>query len=155
MSEQKLLALVAQVTDHIKDAAIDKDLEAALNRQFPADGEVFMSIRIACLEGVAEGWMCAREHGGIKFGRVAKPDEKLGGFSIDVVEMNDVVGPHHEHPKGEIDMVMPLDAAARFDGAPEGWFVYGPGSAHRPTVTGGKALVLYLLPNGEISFTGQ
>jgi hypothetical protein len=28
-----------------------------------------------------------------------------------------------------------------------------PGSAHRPTVSQGRALVLYLLPNGKIDFT--
>ena len=28
--------------------------------------------------------------------------------------------------------------------------VYGPGTAHRPTVRGGRALVLYLLPEGAI-----
>jgi len=33
--------------------------------------------------------------------------------------------------------------------------VYGPGSAHRPTVRGGKALVLYLLPAGAIEFTKE
>ncbi|NCF10982.1 MAG: DUF4863 family protein, partial [Gammaproteobacteria bacterium] len=30
-----------------------------------------------------------------------------------------------------------------------------PNSAHRPTVRDGRALVLYLLPGGEIEFTGQ
>lgn len=31
--------------------------------------------------------------------------------------------------------------------------VYGPSSAHAPTVTSGRALVLYLLPEGQIEFT--
>jgi len=31
--------------------------------------------------------------------------------------------------------------------------VYAPGSAHRPTVSSGRALVLYLLPQGQIEFT--
>ncbi|MEK7820796.1 MAG: DUF4863 family protein, partial [Pseudomonadota bacterium] len=31
--------------------------------------------------------------------------------------------------------------------------VYAAGSAHYPTVTGGAALVLYLLPGGAIEFT--
>ena len=33
------------------------------------------------------------------------------------------------------------------------WLVYPPGSAHRPTVRPGRALVLYLLPEGRIEFT--
>ena len=44
---------------------------------------------------------------------------------------------------------------ALFDGRSRGWCVYPPGSDHRPTVTNGRALVLYLLPEGEIEFTGQ
>ena len=30
-----------------------------------------------------------------------------------------VIGPHHRDPNGEIDLVMPLGALARFDGAIE------------------------------------
>ena len=49
---------------------------------------------------------------------------------------------------------MPMDGSdARFDGRPAGWLVCPPGSAHRPTVTQGRALVLYLLPEGAIHFT--
>jgi hypothetical protein len=67
--------------------------------------------------------------------------------------MQDVAGPHHMHPKGEIDLIMPLTPGARFDDCPAGWCVYEPGSAHRPTVSQGRALVLYLLPQGAIQFT--
>jgi len=28
------------------------------------------------------------------------------------------------------------------------------GTAHRPTVKGGRGVVLYMLPDGEIEFTG-
>ena len=44
----------------------------------------------------------------------------LHGFSVDVVDMDNVVGPHHAHPNGEIDLVMPMDADARFDDHPGG-----------------------------------
>jgi hypothetical protein len=67
--------------------------------------------------------------------------------------MENIAGPHHVHPQGEIDLIMPVDGDALFDGRPAGWLVCPPGSAHRPTVTRGRALVLYLLPNGEIEFT--
>jgi hypothetical protein len=155
MSAAAFVDLVSQVTSAIAGKPLDKTLEAELNARFPAGGEVFGRIAEACRRGAAEGWMCAREAGGIKFGRVAKPGPELCGFSIDVVEMADVVGPHHVHPQGEIDLVMPLEGDARFDGHPAGWLVYGPGSAHRPTVANGRAYVLYLLPGGEIEFTGQ
>jgi hypothetical protein len=67
--------------------------------------------------------------------------------------MDTVVGPHHSHPNGEIDLIMPLTPDAKFDGRGAGWRVYGPKSAHNPTVTEGRALVLYLLPEGSIEFT--
>ena len=67
--------------------------------------------------------------------------------------MAECKGPHHRHPNGEIDMIMPLTENAKFDGRGIGWLVYGPDSAHSPTVSGGKALVLYLLPEGAIDFT--
>jgi hypothetical protein len=50
-------------------------------------------------------------------------------------------------------MIMPIDESAQFDGQPRGWLVYPPGSAHKPTVSGGSAYVLYLLPDGAIEFS--
>ena len=76
--------------------------------------------------------------------------------AIDVgVLPTEIEGPHHRHPTGEICMVMPVDAGALFDGSVRGWCVYPPGSDHRPTVRGGRALVLYMLPDGRIEFTGR
>ena len=48
---------------------------------------------------------------------------------------------------------MPLTPGAKFDGHGAGRLVYGPDSAHSPTVSEGKALVLYLLPGSAIEFT--
>jgi len=114
---------------------------------------MFTALKAACQAGAAAGWLCNREGGGIRYGRIFKPAPDLQGFSVDVVDMKDIAGPHHVHPQGEIDLVMPLEGDARFDGKPAGWVVCPPGSAHRPTVTDGRALVLYLLPAGQISFT--
>ena len=150
MTKEEFQGLVQQITRVAKGRPLDSTLAADLNAQFPTTGSAFRAIRAACDTGVAEGWMCEREQGGIKFGRVIKD---VDGFSVDVVEMADVVGPHHRHPNGEIDMIMPIDSGAEFDGHGAGWVVYGPDSAHKPTVMGGKALVLYLLPGGAIEFT--
>jgi hypothetical protein len=103
---------------------------------------------------VAEGWLCRREAGGIRYGRIVKPTPRTHGFSVDVVQMEDLAGPYHVHPLGEIDLIVPISEQATFDDRPAGWCVYGPGSAHRPTVSGGQALILYLLPQGAIDFTG-
>jgi len=40
-----------------------------------------------------------------------------------------------------------------FDDQGQGWLVYEPDLAHHPTVSAGKAIVLYLLPDGAIDFT--
>jgi hypothetical protein len=153
MSKEAFESLVGEVTGAIAGKPLDKALEADLNRRFPAQGATVKAIEAACHAAIAEGWMCGREAGGIRFGRVAKPSPALAGFSIDVVQMRDVKGPHHRHPHGEIDLVMPLTPDAKFDGHPAGWCVYGPGSAHHPTVSEGAALVLYLLPEGAIEFS--
>ena len=146
-------ALIQRVTDHIGERPLDSALETNLNQAFPPSGEVYAEIVESCRAAIAAGWMCEREAGGIKYGRVIKSAPELHGYSVDVVDMNDVRGPHHRHPNGEIDLVMPLTNEAKFDGRGAGWLVYGPGSAHFPTVTEGRALVLYLLPQGAIEFT--
>ena len=50
-------------------------------------------------------------------------------------------------------VALAIEGDARFDGKERGWYVYGPGSSHSPTVTGGTAYILYLLPDGAIEFT--
>jgi hypothetical protein len=153
MTPEQFHALIAPVTELVQDKPLDAKLEAELNAAYPAGGPAFKGIVEACNQAIAAGWMCNREAGGIKFGRVIKPGPDTQGFSVDVVEMKDVKGPRHRHPNGEIDMIMPLDSAAKFDGRGAGWMVYGPDSAHSPTVSDGRALVLYLLPQGAIEFT--
>jgi hypothetical protein len=153
MTPEELCDLLLPITRRVQDRSFDKDLETDLNQTFPASSVVFKDIFAACQDAVEAGWMCKREAGGIKYGRVIKPGPELDGFSVDVVEMHDIKGPHHRHPNGEIDMIMPLTQNAKFDGHGAGWVVYAPNSAHYPTVSDGKALVLYLLPQGAIEFT--
>jgi len=153
MSIPEFRRQLAALTAQLAGRSLDADLDAWLNREHGAGSAVFAALKAACHQGVAEGWLCEREGGGIRYGRVFKPAPDLHGFSVDVVDMKDLAGPHHAHPNGEIDLVMPVDPDARFDGRPAGWLVCPPGSAHHPTVTGGRALVLYLLPEGQIHFT--
>jgi hypothetical protein len=146
-------ALIAEFTSRIAGEALNEALDRRLNAEHGATSDTYRRLREACIRGVEQGWMCEREGGGIRYGRVLKAGDDLHRFSVDVVDMNDIAGPHHVHPQGEIDLIMPIDPDARFDGRPAGWCVYPPGSAHRPTVSGGRALVLYLLPEGQIEFT--
>ena len=144
---------IARLTAQLAGRPLDAALDAWLNAEHGVGSATYREIAAACRAGVAEGWLCEREGGGIRYGRVFKPAGDLHRFSVDVVDMRDIAGPHHTHPNGEIDLIMPLDGDARFDGRPAGWLVCPPGSAHRPTVTQGRALVLYLLPDGQIQFT--
>jgi Domain of unknown function (DUF4863) len=144
---------IADLSVQLAGRALDENLDAWLNRNHGAESDTFRTLKASCVAGVAEGWLCNREAGGIRYGRIFKPADDLHGFSVDVVDMANVAGPHHSHPNGEIDLIMPVDGGARFDGRPAGWLVCPAGSAHRPTVTEGRALVLYLLPQGEIRFT--
>jgi hypothetical protein len=153
MTPTEFRAQIALLTAQLAGRALDADLDAWLNREHGAGSSTYRALKAACEAGVAAGWLCDREGGGIRYGRIFKPADDLHGFSVDVVDMADVAGPHHTHPNGEIDLIMPLEGDARFDGRPAGWLVCPPGSAHHPTVSGGRALVLYLLPQGRIDFT--
>ena len=153
MTPETFTDLLAPIARRAAGKPLDRVLEDDLNRAVPPDGDAFRDVFAACREAIAAGWMCNREAGGIRYGRVIKPGPAMHGFSVDVVEMDSLAGPHHRHPNGEIDLIMPLSPSAKFDGRGAGFLVYPPASAHSPTVTGGKALVLYLLPEGAIEFT--
>ena len=153
MTPEAFRDLLRPVTEAIQGRPVDAALAVELNRAFPPLGETFRAIEAACHEAIGAGWMCAQGGPGRRFGRVIEAGDESRGLSVDVVDLENIVGPHHRHPRGEICMIMPLTHGARFDGRGAGWKAYEPGSAHRPTVTDGEALVLYMLPGGEIEFT--
>jgi len=153
MSKEAFHQLVADLSTQIAGRPLDAELDQWLNTRHGAGSPTYEKLKLACIGGVAEGWLCEREGGGIKYGRVFKAEDALNRFSVDVVDMQDIAGPHHTHPGGEIDLIMPLEGDATFDGRAAGWCVYPPGTAHRPTVAQGRALVLYLLPEGQIQFS--
>jgi hypothetical protein len=150
--QQQMARLTAQIAGRPLDGALDD----WLNREHGAGSATYAALKSACEIGVTEGWLANREGGGIRYGRIFKPGDALHGFSVGVVDMQDIAGPHHMHPNGEIDLIMPIGGdSTTFDGRPAGWCVYGPGTAHEPTVRNGRALVLYLLPQGAIEFTRE
>lgn len=147
--------LVAPVARFAQGRTLDAALQADLDLNFPPEGASFRQIREACHAGIAAGWLCAQGDAKRRFGRIFEPGDATHGFSVDVVDITDLVGNHHRHPTGEIDMIMPVTPQAKFDDHGAGWLVYPPGSGHRPTVSGGRALILYLLPEGKIEWTQQ
>ena len=152
---EEFAGLAGKIAATIDERTLDKGLEAHLSNTYPPDGDVFTRLEALCRQGEKDGWLCSREAGGIRFSRPIKPGGEAGRFSVDVVRMRDVKGPHHVHTTGEIGMIMPIDGAPRFDGMARGWYVYEAGSDHWPTVSGGTAYVLYFLPDGAIEFTGK
>jgi len=153
MTPDLFKAQLQALTTQLAGKPVDASLGQWLNAHHGPQTATYQNLKASCEAGVKDGWLCQREAGGLKYGRIFKPADGLDGFSVDVVDMCDLAGPNHVHPTGEIDLIMPLDDTAQFDGHGAGWLVYPPGSEHPPTVTGGRALVLYLLPDGQIQFT--
>ncbi|RLB51183.1 MAG: DUF4863 domain-containing protein [Deltaproteobacteria bacterium] len=135
------------------DPAETDDAKAKLDERFPLSGDAMVALRALVREGIDAGWLADREAGGVRFSRVRKA-EGLDDVSVDVVHMNQA-GPGHTHPNGEMDLCFTVSGDARFDRQPEGWTVYGPGSWHVPTVTGGVMDILYFLPGGAIRFESE
>ena len=153
MAVQDLLDALAPVFDVLKglDLSRPEEARARLEEALPADGEVVSSLRDLFQEGVAAGWLCDRQAGGARFSRVAKPSEATGGFSVDAVELSGP-GVWHRHTGGEVNLCFAKDPGATFDGHGEGWVVFGEGSDHVPTVSGGTMQILYFLPGGRIEW---
>lgn len=152
MTREQFETLMTPVIGFIAGKSVDRALADALNQRFPGDGGEIRAIEQACHGAITAGWMCSQGGEGRRFGRVIEATPQTKDLSVDVVDLTEVIGPLHRHPDGEVCLVMPVDTAAKFDGKSRGWCIYGPGSAHRPTVKGGRALVLYLLPGGKIEF---
>jgi len=146
--------LLSDLTSQLHGRELDDALDIWLNQEYPPGSTLYEKLKKLTLVGVEEAWLCQREGAGIKYGRIFKPADDLHGFSVDVVDMENIAGPRHIHPFGEIDLIMPIDSEALFDGRPAGWMVTPPNSEHAPTVSNGRAYVLYLLPQGQIQFTG-
>lgn len=155
MTPLDLRSLVQKVTARIAGAPLGPRLEQTLNEEFPPGSELFRALEAACHEGIAQGWLCLQGGGKRKFGRVFEPAPDLAGFSVDVVDLDDLEGNYHRHPTGEILLLMPVTPAATFDARRAGWLVYRPGSGHRPTVKKGRVLILYLLPDGRLEWNSR
>ena len=137
--------LVGTLTAWLHGRVLEPALGGELERIFPPDGAFFCELAAACTAGLDAGWLGARGEPPLRYGRIIKPSPDTHGFSIDVVLMSDIAGPEHVHPNGEVDMVVPIDPAARFEGHGAGWVVFGPGSTHAPTVArrvGGSLICL-------------
>ena len=124
---------------------------AELNRRFDPEGEAAKALNAQLEALLAEGKIAERGALPVCWGRVTKASPESRDFSIDVVHMNGA-GPEHRHPGGEVNYCVALEGQPTFEDQPPGWIVMPPDSVHVPTVAGGRMLIVYLLPKGEIEF---
>ena len=73
MPQSALRAPLAALTAQLAGRPLDAALDAWLNAEHGAASPTFATLQAACRQGVAEGWLCNREGGGIRYGRVFKP----------------------------------------------------------------------------------
>jgi len=138
-------------------AAADLDLSdtaaarAELNQRFDPGSEEARSLNASLVEHLEAGRIAERGELPVCWGRVTKALPESRDLSIDVVHMNGP-GPRHRHPRGEVNYCIALEGEPTFDGQPAGWVVMPPDSVHVPTVAGGRMLIVYLLPGGEMEF---
>jgi hypothetical protein len=148
-----MLEKLRPILDHLgtvdlADAAAARE---SLQRAFPPDSALVRELRALFQQGVEDGSLCTQQAPGARFSRVAKSSPETHGYSVDAVRLSGP-GMWHRHTTGEVDLCFARSESARFDGHPEGWVVFGPGSDHVPTVTGGEMDILYFLPGGALQW---
>jgi hypothetical protein len=136
---------------HGLDLARPKTAVLELNARLDPASERARALEDALKELFAAGKIADRGLPPVRFGRVAKASPQSLELSIDVVVMEGP-GPLHSHPQGEVNYCLPLEGTPSFEGQTHGWVVMPPGSSHVPAVSGGKMLIVYLLPRGAIEF---
>jgi hypothetical protein len=153
MSRETLIQALSPILDELSgiDPGDAEKAHAQLNTSLPLTDPRIQSLRRLFDEGVEAGWLCHRGEGNARFSRVSKPSPETKGFSIDAVRMSGP-GVWHRHTAGEIELCFARTPGATFDGQPEGWVVYGPGTEHVPTVDGGEMDILYFLPQGQVEW---
>jgi hypothetical protein len=149
----RILELIAGPLELVAELDLsDADAAAAeLERRYPVQGEAATELRAAMVAAFEAGAICDRGKGDVRYSRLSKPTPETENLSIDFVWMTGP-GIHHRHPRGEVSLCFAVEGDPRFDGRPEGWVPYAPGSAHVPTVSGGHMLIVYFLPDGAVEW---
>ncbi|WP_432846536.1 DUF4863 family protein [Amycolatopsis sp. CA-161197] len=161
---QELIDRSIPFLNEVKNRTASGELESWLNTRYGPDSELYQDLARMITEGVEAGWAANIEVEGKKYrrSRIAEPQDVLNYFSITAVYMDSVEpfrGQYHQHPYGELNLVVPLDADAKLMGpngwSGPGWTAPGPGSHHYPEVKGGALIALFYLPAGRISYDIQ
>lgn len=160
-SAQDLIDRSIPLLEQVKNRTAGGELEDWLNENHGPGTPVYDDLARMITEGVRDGWAANIEIDGPKYrrGRIAQPADLLNYFSVTAVYMDSVEpyrGQYHQHPYGEVNLVVPLDPGALLAGPRgwrgAGWTAPGPGSHHYPEVKGGALIALFFLPAGRISY---
>jgi len=145
-------ALLAPISRFVAtlDLANTAAAEAALAREFPP--AKVDAIAVAARAALASGAICGRGEPGMRFSRVAKPENDAGACSIDAVHMTNAAGPVHTHTKGEVCLCLADSGTPTFEDRSATWIVMPPGSRHVPEVKRGSMLILYWWPQGAVAW---
>jgi Domain of unknown function (DUF4863) len=163
-SSQQLIERSIPSLDEVKNRTAGGELETWLNETYGPGSALYDDLASMITDGVRDGWAANIEVDGPNYrrSRIAEPGADLHYFSITVVFMNSVPryrGQYHQHPYGELNLVVTLDPDARLVGPRDwsgaGWTAPGPGSHHYPEVKGGALIALFYLPAGRISYDIQ
>ena len=158
---QDLIERSIPFVQEVKNRTAGTSLETWLNEHHGPGTPVYDDLAEMITEGVRAGWAANIEVEGRTYrrSRIAEPQQRLEWFSITAVYMDseDVFrGQYHQHPYGELNLVVPLNPGAVLRG-PNGWCGAGwtapaPGSHHYPESKGGAVIALFYLPAGRISY---
>lgn len=147
-----LLPLLAPLSEAIAALDLTRPEEARANLEATFDAHRMAELTEALRASHAAGTLTPRQAApGVRFGRAAKPAQLPGGCSVDVVDIEGA-GAGHTHPRGEVSWCVPLSGDPTFEGVRSGWAVLGAGSHHVPTVRGGRMLIAYWIPGGEVAW---
>lgn len=158
---QDLIDRSVPFLEEVKNRTAGGDLEGWLNARYGPGTALYDDLAAMIKDGVRAGWAANIEVEGRKYrrSRIAEPQEVLNYFSITAAYMDSVEpfrGQYHQHPYGELNLVVPLDPDAKLMGPNgwrgPGWTAPGPGSHHYPEVKGGALIALFYLPAGRISY---
>ena len=158
---QQLIERSIPFLDEVKNRTAGGELEAWLNTTYGPDSDLYRDLARMITDGVRVGWAANIEVDGHHYrrSRIADPADLIHYFSITAVYMDSVEpyrGQYHQHPYGELNLVVPLDPDAKLMGpngwSGPGWTAPGPGSHHYPEVKGGALIALFYLPAGRISY---
>jgi hypothetical protein len=70
MSPAEFRQQIAGLTAQLAGRPLDASLDAWLNREHGPGTATYDELKKACEADVAAGWLCDREHGGIRYGRI-------------------------------------------------------------------------------------